>query len=287
MPELRLLGTVELLVEAGEPVDLGPPKQRCVLAVLAMSSGHPVTVEALIDCVWGRQPPESVRDIVYTYVSRLRRILRQAGTPDALRRGDGRYLLDLAPDVVDLHRSRMLARRAREEREQAAELLRAATGLWRGTPLAGLRGDWPARVQAGLVREHVTLLGRRFDAELELGRHAEVVEELSDAVVEHPLAEPLAARLMLALYRSGRRAEALATYDSTRHQLVEAIGEDPGPSLRKLHHHILRQDPGLDHQCASLPRPAAARPCPLAQLPPDASVFTGPARWPDRRCAGC
>jgi DNA-binding SARP family transcriptional activator/tetratricopeptide (TPR) repeat protein len=290
MSEVRLLGVVELLGEEGDRVGLGPPQQRCVLAALAMTPGRPVAVEALVETVWRDHPPENVREVLYTYVSRLRRVLRQAGAPaGVLRRGDGGYVLDVPAEWVDVHRARGLARRARSgevDAQGAVELLREAAGLWWGTPLSGLKGEWAQRVRVGLVEELVTLLTDRFEIELELGRHAEVVSGLSSAVVEHPLAEPLTGQLMVALYRSGRQADALAAYGRVRRLLVEELGDEPGSGLRRLHERILRHDPTLDHQP---PADAAGEPdadveaggggpaVRPAQLPADVGGFTGRA----------
>ncbi|ONK12547.1 BTAD domain-containing putative transcriptional regulator [Streptomyces sp. MP131-18] len=287
MVEIRLLGSVELRAANGARLDPGPPQQRCVLAVLAMSPGRAVTAETLIDRVWPRQPPENVRDVLYTYISRLRRVLRRlgdgAGSP-VLRRGDGGYLLDVPQDAVDLHRARRLAAQAAHvtgdqggtagaggaDAERAAELLAEAAALWRGTPLSGLRGEWAEGVRGGLERELVTLLTDRFAQELRLARHADVVPALSAAVLDHPLAEPLAEQLMLALYRSGRQADALAAYTRTRQRLAAELGAEPGAALRRLHQRILRRDPGLGARAAA----TDARP---SQLPPDVTSFTGRA----------
>ncbi|WP_326796907.1 transcriptional regulator [Streptomyces sp. NBC_01808] len=304
MTELRLLGPVELRGADGRLYALGPPQQRCVLAVLAMSPGRPVMVEMLIRHAWHDESADVARDALYSYVSRLRRLLRQASGEDpdvpVLRRGDGGYVLDIAPESVDLLRARALAGKGRSERagdpERALQLLGEATALWRGTPLAGLRGQWAEQVRTGLERERVTLLTERYDLELELGRHAESVAGLSAEVVEHPLAEPLAGQLMLALYRSGRQADALQVYARARRSLVEEIGEEPGPELRRLHEQILRRSPGLDQgpdpqappseeQKPGVPPAGAEEPKapPLAalpairpaQLPPDVAGFTG------------
>ncbi|WBB61758.1 BTAD domain-containing putative transcriptional regulator [Streptomyces sp. WMMC500] len=304
MTELRLLGPVELRGADGRQYALGPPQQRCVLAVLAMSPGRPVMVEMLIRHAWRDESADAARDVLYTYVSRLRRLLRQASGdgPEApvLRRGDGGYVLDIAPGSVDLLRARALAGEGRTRRaddpERALRLIGEATALWRGTPLAGLRGQWAEQVRTALERERVTLLTERYDIELELGRHAESVAGLSAEVVEHPLVEPLAGQLMLALYRSGRQADALQVYARTRRSLVEEIGEEPGPELRRLHERILRRSPGLDlspdpqdppagEHASGIPSTAAAEsPAPPlaalpairpAQLPPDVAGFTG------------
>ncbi|RBM14933.1 BTAD domain-containing putative transcriptional regulator [Streptomyces sp. PT12] len=295
MVDIRLLGAVELRAPDGSRFELGPPQQRCVLALLAMTPGRPVTTETLIDRVWPSDPPANARDALYTYISRLRRVLGRAGGgagAPAVRRRAGGYLLDIPPDRIDLHRSRGLVRRAREAREaavgaagprRAAELLGEAAALWHGTPLAGLKGEWAGRARIGLERELVTLLTERFDLELRLGRHAEAVGPLSAAVLDHPLAEPLVGQLMTALYRSGRQADALAAYARARQQLRDDLGEEPGGTLRELHERVLRRDPALDPPAPrgtpqgalpgahEVPR-ARVRP---SQLPPDLPAFTG------------
>ncbi|MEO3848337.1 BTAD domain-containing putative transcriptional regulator [Streptomyces sp. B8F3] len=292
MSELRLLGPVELRGADGRQYPLGPPQQRSVLAVLAMAPGRPVMVETLMRHVWRDESSGAPRDVLYTYVSRLRRLLREAAQdrPHApvLRRGNGGYVLDIAPESVDLQRARALAGQGRTERaddpERAAKLFGEASALWRGTPLAGLRGEWAEQVRAGLERERVTLLTEWYDLELELGRHAESVAGLSAEVVEHPLAEPLAGQLMLALYRSGRQSDALEVYARARASLIEEIGEEPGPELRRLHERILRRSRDLNRrqephkpgagQSEAPPgdAPQAVRP---AQLPPGVAGFTG------------
>ncbi|RKN11484.1 AfsR/SARP family transcriptional regulator [Streptomyces radicis] len=295
MVDIRLLGAVELRAPDGSRFELGPPQQRCVLALLAMTPGRPVTTETLIDRVWPSDPPANARDALYTYVSRLRRVLGRAGGgagAPAVRRSAGGYLLDIPQDRIDLHRSRGLVRRAREARaaavgaagtRRAAELLGEAAALWHGTPLAGLKGEWAGRARIGLERELVTLLTDRFAMELRLGGHAEAVGPLSAAVLDHPLAEPLVEQLMTALYRSGRQADALAAYARARQQLSEDLGEEPGRALRELHERILRRDPALDPpapQGAAQGAPPGAPEVPRApvrpsQLPPDLPAFTG------------
>jgi DNA-binding SARP family transcriptional activator len=321
MTEVRLLGPVELRGADDRPYPLGPPQQRCVMAVLAMSPGRLVPVETLIARVSRDEPVKDMRDVLYTYVSRLRRILRQADAgsvqPLEIRRDNGGYLLAVDDEDVDLHRARRLVRRARQEQDRdpvrSAELLGEATALWRDTPLAGLRGRWAEQMRVGLQRELVTLLTERYDLELRLGRHAQSVTALSADVVDHPLAEPLTGLLMLALYRSGRQADALQAYIRTRDLLVRKIGEEPGPELRRLHEQVLRRDPALDLDADPYPdadadprylpgerreRPAAPRPAarvpdraggppaapPVrpAQLPPDPAGFVGRAAYADR-----
>ncbi|MEO3765045.1 BTAD domain-containing putative transcriptional regulator [Streptomyces sp. B8F3] len=313
MPDLRLLGPVELSDAADRRYPLGPPQQRCFMAVLAMTPGRLVPVETLIARVWRDEPARDMRDVVYTYVSRLRRTLRQAeegGTPaPEIRRDNGGYVLTLEDANVDLHRARGLVRQARQQQTgdpvRSAELLGEAAALWRGTPLAGLRGRWAEQMRVALQLELVTLLTERYDLELRLGRHAQSVVALSAEVADHPLAEPLTGLLMLALYRSGRQADALQAYSRTRDVLVQRIGDEPGPELRRLHEQVLRRDRALEQGPDLRGRPvdrrerigepypairtsvrdgspdAAVAGCP-AQLPPDDAGFIGRGAYTER-----
>jgi DNA-binding SARP family transcriptional activator/tetratricopeptide (TPR) repeat protein len=255
--EVRLFGPVELW-SGYRQVDLGNSRRRCLFAVLAMTPGQHVAMDALIDRVWGDQPPAAPRDVLYSYMSRLRAALTRAdpaGEHAALRRGPSGYLLDIDLDRVDLHRFRrlaseasLLAGRGRDGDEQAGALLMEASSLWRAAPLAGLSGQWAERVRHGLARERLTMLTERFEVELRLGRHSAVIGPLSDLLSSNPTAEPLAGLLMMALYRCGRQSEALEVYARIRRCLVEEIGDGPGTALRRLHQQVLRHDPVLDHQ---------------------------------------
>lgn len=169
---MRLLGPVELWGTGGQ-VDLGAPQQRCVFTVLAVAPRQTVSVDELVDRVWGERTPRNVRTVLYTYVSRLRGRLRQASEGNgytALRRRDGGYALEVDPQQVDLHRARKLATDARAAghtphgSQRAAELLAQACDLWSGTPLAGVASDWADRVRVGLEHERRALLTERFDA---------------------------------------------------------------------------------------------------------------------------
>ncbi|MBF9129633.1 tetratricopeptide repeat protein [Plantactinospora sp. S1510] len=244
---IRVLGSVEIASADGF-VAAGTAKQRCVLAVLAMHPGQAVTTAGLIDRVWGEAPPVHARDSVYAHVSRLRRLLRDIGVP--LRKTGSGYRLEVDPEEVDLHRARGLAKRARSCAEAddigaSAEGYRRALALWRDAPLTGIDGDWASRVRDGLERERLTLLHERFDVELILGRHAEVLAELSTLVSAYPMAEPLVGHLMVALYRCGRTVEALDCFTHTRLRLRDALGIDPGAALHELHRQMLRREPAL------------------------------------------
>lgn len=285
--EIRLLGAVGLRHRDRE-IALARPHRRCVLAVLAMTPGQPVSADSLVDRVWGDQPPRESRHSLYTHISAVRRLLEAIDGGDdraTLRRAGGGYLLEVDPDRVDLHRARRYAAEARGLAEgwAAVELLRRACRLWQGAPLAGLNGDWADRVRAGLEQERLALLVERFRLELRLGEHGAAVGPLGVLRADHPLVEPLAGLQMLALYRCGRQAEALEAYAQTRRRLIDELGDEPGAELRRLHEQILRRDPTLElpavaterRATATIPAQRAAVQVPPAQLPPDVVGFTG------------
>lgn len=266
--EFRILGTVDA-VDGGRALDPGTPRQRCVLAALALSPGHPVAVDTLVDCVWGEQPPRQARNTLYSYVTRLRRALGQP-----IRRRSGGYALDVASDQVDLFRFRDLRRRARDADDAlAVQLLRDALALWRSSPLCGLPGAWAERVRAGLAGERLAALASYADAALRLGQNADLVTELEAELLEHPTAEPLAAALMRALDCAGRQAEAIEVYARTRQRIVDELGTEPGDQLQSLHLDLLRRRP------AQTPNRGVAR-----HLPARTADLTGRVaeqRWLD------
>lgn len=244
-----MLGPVEIRTGGGR-VDVGPARQRGVLAAIAVDAGQPVPLDTVIDRVWGREPPDRARHALYVYIARIRRVLDEVGdardTPAPLVRRYGGYLLDVDPDHVDAHRFRALAAMAsRPERsdDQRASLLREALGLWRGTPLGDLPGDWAARMRERWQRQYVDAAISWARAELRLGQANRIIDPLSDLIAEHPYAEPLVAMLMSALHSAGRRAEALDCYTTTRRHLADELGVDPGPELQAVHEAILRGDP--------------------------------------------
>ncbi len=290
--EFLLLGPVEVRV-AGRPVDAGPPRQRSVLAALAVDAGRPVPVSTLVDRVWGDAPPNQVRHALHVYVGRIRGMIRDAGAGTAVqleRRSQG-YLLGADPDLIDVQRFRRLVGQAGDRDRPAAErsaLLRQALALWRDTPLSDLGSEWAARMRAGWQQQRVTAVLEW--AELELGRRqpAGVVAALTDLIAEHPLLEQPVSALMRALHHAGRSAEAVEVYAAARGRLVEALGVDPGPELQDLHRAILRGElhrppPGPAAAGHVAPGPAgtghvapgpAGRLVP-AQLPTGPTAFTG------------
>jgi DNA-binding NarL/FixJ family response regulator/DNA-binding SARP family transcriptional activator len=248
--EYRILGPLEV-VEGGEPVPLGRPKERLVLAVLLLSANEFVSRERLIDELWGQSPPPTAGKAVNVFVSQLRKALTRDGL-DPIATADGGYRIEVEPDHLDVAGMRRLLATAREraaagEPEAAADFLREALGLWRGPTLAGLLLESRGRDEVAQLEElRLTALMDRIDCDLALGRHEDVLGELHVLVGEHPLLERLRAQLILALYRAGRQAEALEAYQQAREVLVEDLGIEPGPALQRLQKGILKQDPVLE-----------------------------------------
>jgi DNA-binding SARP family transcriptional activator len=241
--DFRLLGPLEV-AEGGHPLALGGAKQRALLAVLLLHANDVVATERLIDELWGESPPATVAKSIQVYVSRLR---KQLGDGRLVTRTPGYVLLVDASELDVARFERLLAEAAGANPAAAAQKLREALALWRGAPLADLAYEPFARAPIARLEElRLVALQRRVDAELASGRHAELVGELEALVGEHALRERLRGQLMLALYRSGRQAEALEAYRQARSALVEELGIEPGRQLRELHDAILQQDPRLD-----------------------------------------
>ncbi|MEU1364507.1 BTAD domain-containing putative transcriptional regulator [Micromonospora zamorensis] len=240
--EIRILGPVEVWAD-GQPVDAGAARQRAVLAALAVDVGRPVRAESLVDRVWGDSPPPRARHNLHVYLARIRRVLTVAGVPDALVRRSGGYLLDLPPEAVDgqhFDRLRQRADELAEDDPERAELLHRAMTLWRGEPLAGLPGEWAARVRQDWHRRHTETVVQWARGLLRRGEADAVIDALTRLADEHPLDEPVAAALLRALAAAGRSAQALAYYARLRAQLADALGTDPSAELRLLHQAILR-----------------------------------------------
>jgi len=276
--EFGVLGPVEVRV-AGQVTDAGHSKQLAVLAVLLLDMGRAVSLELLIDRVWGEQPPASVRSILYGYVARLRAVIAGAANPDVeLTRSRGGYRLLAQPGLLDLNRFRGLAGEAAQADgdERAAAQLREALGLWRGPALAGLDSPWLRAMRDTLDLERAAAVLDLNEVRLRLGQHAALVSELSGQVSACCTAdERLTGQLMLALYRCGRQAEALGWFEQARQLLAGELGADPGPELRSLHQRILRSDPSLAAPCQG-PARIASMPVPR-QLPSGGCAFTGRA----------
>jgi DNA-binding SARP family transcriptional activator/tetratricopeptide (TPR) repeat protein len=289
--QIRLLGGVE--VAAGTAtVDIGHARQRCVLAVLLVEANRAVSVEQLVDRVWGdRRLPADPANAVQTYVSLLRRAF--AGIADvAISRGSGRYTLSVDPARVDLHRFRELVGLARRTDDGgAAGLLAEALALWRGDPFAGLDSAWIGTVRATLVQQRQAARLDLIDHELHRGGHGGVLADLVELCAEHPMDERIASRHMLALYRCGRQGEALAEFRRIRARLAEELGTEPGPALQRLHRMLLAGDPtvtatravaeepGRTGDAGGPPRPPRqARPGVVPRQLPAAAAFTGRQR---------
>jgi predicted ATPase/DNA-binding SARP family transcriptional activator len=246
---VRLLGPLEVFL-GGERVPVGGLKQRAVLALLAVRADTVVSRDGLIEALWPEGPPATATTTVQVYVSRLRKLLGA----DAIVSEGGGYRLCLEDDRLDSARFERLAAAGREEAtagraERAATALREALGLWRGPALADFSYESWAQTETGRLEEQrLVCLEERIDADLACGAGAELVGELEVLVVEQSLRERFRGQLMVALYRSGRQAEALAVYQQARDRLVEELGIEPSPELQELNRRILNQDEALAGQ---------------------------------------
>ena len=265
--EFRILGPLEVR-DGDRLLPLGGPRQKAVLAVLLTRANEVVSAEKLIDELWGDEPPGTAANVLQSYVSHLR---KELGPDVLLTRAPG-YLVQIEPDQLDLHRFERLLDEARAESpEQAAVILREALALWRGPALADFAYEAFAHAEIVRLEElRLAALERRIEADLALGRHAELVGELEGLVVRHPLRERFRGQHMLALYRSGRQAEALGAYQAARRALVDELGIDPSPALQERERAILRQDASLDLPPVQLPE--AARREEPKQAPREASL---------------
>ncbi len=268
----RLLGPVEVSGSDGA-LPLGGARQRAVLVALLLQPNRPVPVRQMAEVAW-EEPPASARSNIRTYLAALRRLLGN----DRLHTGPAGYRLVVAPEELDLlrfHALRTGGERALRGGDPAgaAEQLRAALALWRGTPFADIPWTTPLELDAArLDEQRLAAVEAYVQARLGTGAADDVVTDLRSLVLQHPLRERLWVLLMTALYRGGRQADALAAYAEARRALAEELGLEPGPELHRLQEQILRADPELDAE------PATAAPVPVpAQLPPAVGDFTGRA----------
>jgi len=262
--EFRILGALEVRDDGDRRIPLGAGKQRAVLAILLLHANQVVPTERLIDELWGGSPPGTARKAIQVYVTRLRKALGA----ERIRTQEPGYQLDLGSAALDLHDFQALVSEARKLREQgedarAAERLRDALALWNGPPLADFTYEPFAQTEIPRLEEQrLEALEERIDADLAFGHGGDLVAELKALVARHPYRERLRGQLMLALYRDGRQADALAVYQETRKLLVEELGIEPGPALQRLEGAILRQEPALEtvlEEPASAPLPRTRR----------------------------
>jgi DNA-binding SARP family transcriptional activator len=253
----KVLGTLDVKVNGRSTVPTAP-KPRKVLALLVLHANHVVPTPALMRELWGEQPPPSAATTLQTYILLLRKLLAKVlpgGMAEAKRvlsTWPGGYRLHLAGDAMDLRRFDQLCvlgrqALARGENEKAADTLRDALALWRDDVLVDVLPGPLLEAETVRLREsRLIALEQRIEADLRLGRHHHAISELSSLVVEFPLNENLHAHLILALYRSGRKAQALSVYQRLRAALINELGLDPSARLRDLHQAVLASDPSLD-----------------------------------------
>jgi len=288
--EYRVLGPVEVLAD-GRPVAIGGPKPRSLLVLLLLNAGRVVPTSQVIEALWGGRPPMSGATRVQGVVSQLRASFARAGvTGGPIATRPPGYLLTVGDGELDLE---VFERRcgdgradaARGDLEAAAAAYRAGLELWRGPALTGVDAAFAEAEAARLEERRLAAVEDLTEVELALGRHAGLVGELTALVTRHPLRERLRERLMLALYRSGRQAEALEVYREGHRLLVDELGLEPGPDLQRLQRAILTGDPGLrlDAPPARVDGTAAPQPSRAvspSQLPADVAGFVGRADDP-------
>src|SRR2546422_7914904 len=255
--DYRILGPLEAL-DGERRLPLGGARQKSVLALLLLHGNEALTRDVIIDQLWGEEPPPTAAKVLQNCISALRKEL--PGGADTLRTISGAYSLAVGPDELDRDRFETLVAEGRAalaagEEPEAVERLRKALGLWRGSPLSDFSYERFAQEEIARLEElHVAAVEDRIEADLALGRHDQLAPELEALVTRHPLRERLRYQLMLALYRSGRQAEALDAYRAARRTMLADLGIEPGRALQELERAILAQDPALD---GPSPRPAA------------------------------
>jgi DNA-binding SARP family transcriptional activator len=278
--EFRILGPLEVM-DQGANVKLGGAKQRSLLAFLLLNPNQAISRDRLIDELWGEQPPDTARTALQVHVSQLRKALGR----DVIVTQTPGYLIRVGDGELDLGRfERLVAEAHSAPPEEASVLFEEALGLWRGTPLAELDVPFAHAAGARLGEQRLAALEQRIDADLALGRHAPLVPELEALVREHPLREHLRGQLMLALYRSGRQAQALEVYRAGRHLMDEELGLEPDAELQRLERAILNHDPSLESpvvagtERSSLARPRRVSSRTSPAVPPDSVAVIDPQR---------
>ncbi|GII54401.1 SARP family transcriptional regulator [Planotetraspora thailandica] len=245
--KLRLLGPLEL-VEDGHTLNLGGPRPRAMLAVLGLNVKHVTTIDQLVEAVWDESPPPSARGQVQVCISRIRKLFAKAGHPEAIKTESAGYILRLPEEHVDsmVFADRLRTAKKQTDGKEAVRTLRTALELWRGPALAGLDSTLIRRAAAALDEQRMGAIEEKMRLQFELGLHEELIAELVVLVAQHPLRERLHYYMMLALYRTGRQAEALETYRRARTTLIDQISVEPGRELQELHQAMLTRDPALN-----------------------------------------
>jgi DNA-binding SARP family transcriptional activator len=265
--DYRILGPLQAL-DGERHLALGGVRQRAVLALLLLHRNEAVSRDLLVDELWGEQPPPTAAKVLQNCISALRKEL--PGGVETLRTVGGAYELRVSPGELDRDRFERLLAEGRAalaagDSAEAADILGGALALWHGSPLADFAYEPFAQDEITRLEElHVAALEERIDAELALGRHVELVPELEALVTRHPLRERLRGQLMLALYRSGRQAEALEAYRAARRALLAELGIEPGRALHELERMILEHDPSLE---VAVPAASGGRPSSVAGAP--------------------
>ncbi|UBU09488.1 AfsR/SARP family transcriptional regulator [Nonomuraea gerenzanensis] len=271
--DFKILGPIEVRTSLGRPIALGRRKQRVLLAALLLNVGKAIPSRRMLDWLWGERAPATAESNLYTYISALRKVL---GSPSRIEAGSQGYMLRVTPGEVDVTLFEDLAAQGQlalsaGRHDVALERLTRALCLWRGeSVLEELPLPAPLRCEAArLERLRASVVDASLEARLALGQHGEMLADLEALTHRDPLNERLRAQLMLALYRSGRRADALTVYQSARMTLAVEVGIDPGPDLVRMHQRILADDPALT------PPPAVAARRAPAELPSGSAAFTG------------
>ncbi|AZK92492.1 MULTISPECIES: AfsR/SARP family transcriptional regulator [Streptomyces] len=255
---IQVLGPLSAEVNGGSIVPTAA-KPRQILSLMALYPGRVLPVPMLMEEIWGTAPPQSALTTLQTYILQLRRRLDTAmgpsapgGAKEVLATRHGGYLLQIPEASVDVHEYERLARQGQTafetgDNEVSARRLRAALDLWKGPALVDIRVGPILDIEVRRLEEsRLAVVERRIDADLKLGRHTELIPELTDLTARHPQHEGLHAQMMVALYRSGRQAGALEAYRRLRMRLIDELGVEPSPQLQRLHQAMLSVDPQLD-----------------------------------------
>ncbi|MDI3423701.1 AfsR/SARP family transcriptional regulator [Streptomyces luteolus] len=256
--KIQVLGPLSAEVNGGAIVPTAA-KPRQILSLLALYPGRVLPVSMIMEEIWGTKPPQSALTTLQTYILQLRRRLGTAMGPDApgsakdvLATRHGGYLLQIPPEAVDVHQYEQLVTAGRAafedgDDEVSADRFRRALDLWRGPALVDVRVGPILEIEVLRLEEsRLGVVERRIDADLRIGRHAELISELTELTARHPQHEGLHSQAMVALYRSGRQAAALDVYRRLRMRLIDELGVEPSPQVQRLHQAMLSVDPQLD-----------------------------------------